>query len=124
MNEKDNKRYRNVGICVRVTEEEKKFIMDRMKAVGISDMNLFIRKMAITGKCVIHDYSQFFKELKATNYYISSIAKSINQISKRVNSTGNAYEEDIEDMRGQITKLSGYVTELMKAYMPERKDKI
>lgn len=43
-------RKRNCLIKFYVTEEEKKFIFDKMKAAGIKNLSAYMRKISIDGK--------------------------------------------------------------------------
>ena len=56
-------------------------------------MSAYIRKMVIDGYVVKLD----MPELRELTLRMKSICNSENQIAKRVNSTGNIYETDIEE---------------------------
>ncbi len=100
MNETDEKRNRNrkrknrIVFCV--DDDELKFIKAKMLAANVTNREAFIRKLVIDGKLVIKDYKGFETEMRKANYLISNAVKSLNQIAKRVNSTGNIYREDFE----------------------------
>jgi hypothetical protein len=53
--------------------------------------------MAIDGYILNVDFSEF-RELFAN---IGGIARNVNQIARRVNSTGNVYPEDISELKKQ-----------------------
>lgn len=62
---------------------------------GIENMSAYIRKMVIDGYVVKLD----MPELRELTLRMKSISNSENQIAKRINSTGNIYETDIEEIR-------------------------
>ena len=58
-------------------------------------MSAYIRKMVIDGYVVKLD----MPELRELTHRMKSVSNSENQIAKRVNSTGNIYETDIEEIK-------------------------
>lgn len=66
-----------------------------MEHAGIENMSAYIRKMVIDGYVVKLD----MPELRELTLRMKSISTSENQIAKRVNSTGNIYETDIEEIK-------------------------
>ena len=44
-------------------------------------------------------------DLLIEGYWIQKIGVSINQIAKRVNSTGSVYQEDIEEIKGVLAEI-------------------
>lgn len=66
-----------------------------MELAGIENMSAYIRKMVIDGYVVKLD----MPELRDLTLRMKSISNSENQIAKRVNSTGNIYEADIEEIK-------------------------
>ena len=84
-----------------VTEEERKLIEQKMALLPTSKIGAYLRKMAIDGYIIYTDLSpikEYAKELQA-------IGKNINQIAKRVNSTGSAYKEDIEEIKEKVAEI-------------------
>lgn len=57
--------------------------------------------MLIDGYVVKVDYS----ELKAVTAEIGEIGTNVNQIAKRVNATGNVYEQDIAEIKGALAEI-------------------
>ncbi|MDR2570523.1 MAG: MobC family plasmid mobilization relaxosome protein [Oscillospiraceae bacterium] len=86
---------RSIQIKFRVSERERDFILRKMEIAKTKNQAAYLRKMAIDGHILNVDFSEF-REL-FTN--ISKIGGNINQIARRVNSTGNVYAEDIADMK-------------------------
>ena len=96
-----NNRKRNVQIKFRVTEEERSLIEQKMKQVPTSNMEAYLRKMAIDGYIIQVDHS----DIKKMTAELQKIGVNINQIAKRANATGNVYQEDIEEIKGALKEI-------------------
>jgi len=92
----DNRnRKRPIQVKFFVDEKEQALIKKKMEQAGIENMSAYIRKMVIDGYVVKLD----MPELRELTIRMKSISNSENQIAKRVNSTGNIYEADIEEIK-------------------------
>ena len=92
----DNRnRKRPIQVKFFVDEKEQALIKKKMEQAGIENMSAYIRKMVIDGYVVKLD----LPELRELTLKMKSISNSENQIAKRVNSTGNIYEADIEEIK-------------------------
>ena len=92
----DNRnRKRPIQVKFFVDEKEQALIKKKMEHAGIENMSAYIRKMVIDGYVVKLD----MPELRELTLRMKSISNSENQIAKRVNSTGNIYETDIEEIK-------------------------
>ena len=92
----DNRnRKRPIQVKFFVDEKEQALIKKKMELAGIENMSAYIRKMVIDGYVVKLD----MPELRDLTLRMKSISNSENQIAKRVNSTGNLYEADIEEIK-------------------------
>ena len=89
------KEKRDEIIILRTTKTEKNRIYEKMLGMGIRSLSAYIRKMVIDGYVVKLD----MPELRELTLRMKSICNSENQIAKRVNSTGNIYETDIEEIK-------------------------
>ena len=78
-------RKRTVQIKFRVTEAERDLILEKMKLVPTRNMEAYLRKMAIDGYIIQVDHT----DIKAMTAEIQKIGVNVNQIAKRVNSTGS-----------------------------------
>ena len=127
MNEKNDKkekqRTRKNRIFFRVDDDELKFIQAKMKVLNIKNREAYLRKMAIDGECIRYDYSDFESEMRKNNYLINNAAKSVNQIAKRVNSTSNFYDEDLQDLREKFEIPRTQQIEIMKFFMKMTEEK-
>lgn len=95
-------RERNIQLIVRVNEKEKALFEEKRKLAKCKNMNLFIRKCVLEKEIYQVDL-QPFADLQGLLYNATS---NINQIAKRVNSTGIIYSDDINDMKNQIDHIS------------------
>lgn len=96
-----NGRKRTVQIKFRVTEEERSLIEEKMKLIPTRNMAAYLRKMAIDGYVIQVDHS----DIKAMTAEIQKIGVNINQIARRANTTGNVYQEDIEEIKGVLSEI-------------------
>ena len=94
-------RKRTIQVKFYVTEEERKLIEEKMKLVPTSNMAAYLRKIAIDGYIIQVDHT----DIKAMTAEIQKIGVNVNQIARRVNATGNAYKEDIEEIKGVLAEI-------------------
>ena len=110
-------RKRTVQIKFRVTEAERDLILEKMKLVPTRNMAAYLRKIAIDGYIIQIDHA----DIKAMTAEIQKIGVNVNQIARRVNAAGNAYQEDIEEIKGgacgdmAVTKIKPVKSTLSKA---------
>ena len=79
-----------------------------MKMSQCKSMNQFLRKVVSEADIFIIDL-QPFREIQGL---LSRYADSINQIAKRVNSTGVIYSDDIKCIKNQIEHLSKEILQI------------
>ena len=92
----DNRnRKRPIQVKFFIDEKEQALIKKKMAQTGIENMSAYIRKMVIDGYVVKLD----MPELRELTLKMKRISNSENQIAMRVNSTGNIYEADIEEIK-------------------------
>ena len=84
-----------------VTEQERDLIYQKMEQIPTKNFSAYARKMLIDGYVIKVDYS----ELKAVTAEIQKIGANVNQIAKRVNATGNVYEQDIAEIKGALAEI-------------------
>ena len=90
-----------------VSDDEKKIIKAKMAQLGTNNMGAYLRKMAIDGYIIKVDYTEQ-KKLAAA---VSRVATNINQICRRINSTGRCYEDDVAELKVRQAEI----WELLKA---------
>ena len=88
-------RKRNVQIIVRVTEDERALIEEKMKQIPTINLSTYARKMLIDGYIILLEMS----EIKAHTAQLQKIGVNINQIAKRINETGRIYADDMDEMK-------------------------
>jgi len=84
-----------------VSERERDLIEQKMKEAGIQNMRAYLLKMAIDGYIIHLDVSEVQRVLTLLN----NATNNINQIARRVNSTGSIYKNDIRDLQEQVGRL-------------------
>jgi len=94
-------RKRNVQIKFRVTEQERGLIAQKMAQVPTKNLAAYARKMLIDGYIIQVDHT----DIKAMTAELQKIGVNINQIAKRVNSTGSIYEQDIAEIKGALAEI-------------------
>ena len=85
---------RNIRISVRLTEEERRLLKEKMARIGVTNQEAFLRKMALDGLVIKLD----LPELKQMISLLRYTSNNINQIAKRLNESGRAYETDLAEI--------------------------
>ena len=94
-------RKRNIQMKFYVTEEEKRLIDEKMAQLPTRRYGAYLRKMAIDGYIIQLDTT----DIKRMNAALSAIGRNINQIAKRVNAGGPAYQTDMEEIRERLEQI-------------------
>ena len=81
-----------------------------MAQLGTRNMGAYLRKMAIDGYIIKVDYTQQ-KKLAAA---VSRVAGNINQICRRINSTGNLYAEDVAELKERQAEIWSLLKETQR----------
>ena len=95
-------RIRNERLEIKLTEEEKALFEEKRKLAKCRNMSHFIRKCVLEKEIYQVDLEPF-RDLQGL---LSNATNNINQIAKRVNSTGIIYKDDINDIKNQIEHFS------------------
>ena len=95
-------RTRNERLEIKLTEEEKALFAEKKRLAKCRNMSHFIRKCILEKEIYQVDLEPF-RDLQGL---LSNATNNINQISKRVNSTGVIYKEDISDIKNEIQHFS------------------
>ncbi len=88
-------RKRNGQIIIRVTEEERALIEEKMQQIPTLNLSAYARKMLIDGYIITLD----LQEVKGHTAQIQKIGVNINQIAKRINETGRIYADDMDEIK-------------------------
>lgn len=95
-------RTRNIQLKICLNEEEKEIFKKKMKLAKCKTMSHFLRKCVLEKEIYQVDL-QPFADLQGLLY---NATNNLNQIAKRVNSTGVIYSNDIKDIKKQVDHLS------------------
>ena len=93
-------RTRNNGIYLMLSDDELKILNKKYKLSGCKTLRQFIMKCILEKNIFVLDM-KVFKDM-STN--IGRITSNVNQIAKRVNSTGIIYKDDMNDLRKLLEK--------------------
>lgn len=88
-------RKRNVQIIIRVTEEERSLIEEKMRQIPTLNLSAYARKILIDGYIITLD----LQEVKGHTAQLQKIGVNINQIAKRINETGRIYADDMNEIK-------------------------
>ena len=97
-------RTRNIVLRVPVTQEERALIQQKMAQLHTKNFSAYARKMLIDGYIVHMDTS----DIRAQTAELQKIGVNVNQIARRINSTGTVYAQDIEDIKGALAQICSY----------------
>ena len=82
-------RKRNVQIIVRVTEDERTLIEEKMRQIPTMNLSAYSRKMLIDGYIIVLD----LQKVKAHTAQLQKIGGNLNQITKRI------YDNDMDELK-------------------------
>lgn len=103
------KRKRAIQLHFMVSEQERKFIEEKMAHLGTKNLGAYLRKMAVDGYVIQLDLSDI-RELVSL---LRRTSNNLNQLTKRVHETGNIYGEDLEDLQQSYDKLWDMAGEIL-----------
>ena len=103
------RRKRGVQLNFRVSEEELAAIESKMEQLGIFNREAYLRKMALDGYAVRLD----LPELKELLSLLRRHSSNLNQLVRRVNTTGRVYEADLADIAKRQEQLWESVREVL-----------
>ena len=111
-------RIRNERLEIKLTEEEKALFEEKKRLAKCRNMSHFIRKCVLEKEIYQVDLEPF-RDLQGL---LSNAANNINQIAKRVNSTGVIYKNEIKSMNKQIEKLSREIWQIHSILLNKSKE--
>ena len=94
-------RKRNVQIIIRVTEEERSLIEEKMRQIPTLNLSAYARKILIDGYIITLD----LQEVKGHTARLQKIGVNINQIAKRINETGRIYADDMNEIKRAMEEV-------------------
>jgi len=94
-------RKRSIVLRCPVTAEERALIEQKMAQLPTQRIGAYLRKMAIDGYIIYTDTT----DIKAFTKELSAIGRNINQIAKRINAGGPAYQADMDEIRERLDEI-------------------
>ena len=83
-------------------DDDEQYILDeKFRLSGMKSKSAFLRKLVLYGYVYDVDYSY----LRNYNTELGRISSSLNQIAKRINSTGNIYQEDMDEVKELMNEV-------------------
>ena len=83
-------------------DDDEQYILDeKFRVSGMKSKSAFLRKLILYGYVYDVDYSY----LRNYNTELGRISSNLNQIAKRINSTGNIYQEDIDEVKELMNEV-------------------
>ena len=94
-------RKRPIVLRCPVTAEERALIEQKMAQLPTQRIGAYLRKMAIDGYVIYTDTT----DIKAFTAELSAIGRNINQIAKKLNAGGSAYQADMDEIRERLDQI-------------------
>ena len=94
-------RKRPIVLRCPVTVEERALIEQKMAQLPTQRIGAYLRKMAIDGYIIHTDTA----DIKAFTAELSAIGRNINQIAKKLNAGGPAYQADMDEIRERLDQI-------------------
>ena len=94
-------RKRPIVLRCPVTVEERVLIEQKMAQLPTQRIGAYLRKMAIDGYIIYTDTA----DIKAFTAELSAIGRNINQIAKKLNAGGSAYQADMDEIRERLDQI-------------------
>ncbi len=83
-------------------DDDEQYILDeKFRLSGMKSKSAFLRKLILYGYVYDVDYSY----LRNYNTELGRISSNLNQITKWVNSTGNIYQEDMDEVKKLMNEV-------------------
>ena len=83
-------------------DDDEQYILDeKFRLLGMKSKSAFLRKLILYGYVYDVDYSY----LRNYNTELGRISSNLNQIAKRINSTGNIYQEDMDEVKELMNEV-------------------
>lgn len=94
-------RKRPIVLRCPVTAEERALIEQKMALLPTRRIGAYLRKMAIDGYIIYTDTA----DIKAFTAELSAIGRNINQIAKKLNAGGPAYQSDMDEVQERLDQI-------------------
>ena len=84
-----------------LNDDEQYILDEKFRLSGMKSKSAFLRKLILYGYVYDVDYSY----LRNYNTELGRISSNLNQIAKRINSTGNIYQEDMDEVKKLMNEV-------------------
>lgn len=84
-----------------LNDDEQYILDEKFRLSGMKSKSAFLRKLILYGYVYDVDYSY----LRNYNTELGRISSSLNQIAKRINSTGSLYKEDMDEVKELMNEV-------------------
>ena len=95
------KPHQSGAILFYLSNDEQYILNTKSKASGMKSMSAFLRKLVLYGYVYDVDYSY----LRNYNTELGRISSSLNQSANRINSTGNIYQDDMNEVKELMNEV-------------------
>jgi len=102
---------RNIAMTFRVTVKERDLIRKAQKLSGINNLRAYLLKQAVNGRII----SVNIESVDKMNQLLANTTSNINQIARRINSTGNIYQIDIEEIKNNQDEIYQQQKEILRS---------
>ena len=94
-------RKRTNPVQIYLDDDEQYILDEKFRVSGMKSKSAFLRKLILYGYVYDVDYSY----LRNYNTELGRISSNLNQIAKRINSTGNIYQEDMDEVKELMNQV-------------------
>lgn len=108
----DNRR-RSIVKRFRLNDEENAYLYERMGKAHAPSFQYYARKMCLDGKVMRVDYS----DIRELTREVNRIGVNINQIAHVVNTTGNFYLQDLEQLKNEHDELCRFIRNSIREHL-------
>lgn len=98
------------AIYLKISRADHDIIKSKMASAGITNESAYLRKMAIDGIIIRLN----LPEITELNSLLKRYGNNVNQIAKRVNSTGNIYDNEIQEIKDQQNEIISVLRDILK----------
>ena len=84
-----------------LSDDEQYILDEKFRLSKMRSKSAFLRKLVLYGFVYDVDYSH----IREMNALLGNISGNLNQIAKRVNSTGNIYKEDMDEVKELMNEV-------------------
>ena len=105
-------RKRTNPVQIYLDDDEQYILDEKFRVSGMKSKSAFLQKLILYSYVYDADYSY----LRNYNTELGRISSNLNQIAKRINSTGNIYQEDM----GEVKELMNEIWRTQKSMLSKQ----